>query len=220
MEDDGPPPGEEEEYVDALGVITALERTCELEARLRQAIQDTHPLTTTLDWDFNAADREREGLLAIRCAAMAGVLPPGGGVRPPPSPTAATCSRVCGSAAAAAVPVLQLARIWLPAGPAVHLQLRHHCRSGIQPPLVEGGLPHAVRVPTAAPCMSLGFSGPLLQRAAGVPGGQAAGIPLPGANRGGEQGGWPLLAAPTNNRRNQPAGAAKPPTCGSTLPWQ
>ncbi len=72
MEDDGPPPGEEEEYVDALGVIAALERTCELEARLRQAIQDTHPLTTTLDWDFNAADREREGLLAIRCAAMAG----------------------------------------------------------------------------------------------------------------------------------------------------
>ena len=69
MEEAGPPPGgEEEEYVDALGVITALERTCELEARLRQAIQDTHPLTTTLDWDFHAADREREGLLAIRCA--------------------------------------------------------------------------------------------------------------------------------------------------------
>lgn len=76
MDDGGPPPGEEEEYVDALGVIAALERTCELEARLRQAIQDTHPLTTTLDWDFNAADREREGLLAIRCA-------PGGGVAQP-----------------------------------------------------------------------------------------------------------------------------------------
>ncbi|KAI3427948.1 hypothetical protein D9Q98_006338 [Chlorella vulgaris] len=56
---------EEEEYVDALGVVTALERTCELEAKLRQAIQDTHPLTTTLDWDFNSADREREALLAI-----------------------------------------------------------------------------------------------------------------------------------------------------------
>ena len=63
-----------EEYADVLGVITALERTCELESRLRQCIQDTHPLTTTLDWDFEAADREREGLLAIRCA---GVRPPG-----------------------------------------------------------------------------------------------------------------------------------------------
>ena len=58
-----------EEYIDSLGVISALERTCELEARLRQAIQDTHPLTTTLDWDFHSADREREALLAIRCAA-------------------------------------------------------------------------------------------------------------------------------------------------------
>lgn len=57
-----------EEYADVLGVITALERTCELESRLRQCIQDTHPLTTTLDWDFETADREREGLLAIRCA--------------------------------------------------------------------------------------------------------------------------------------------------------
>lgn len=65
-------PSDEEEYVDALGVITALERTCELESKLRQCIQDTHPLTTTLDWDFNAADREREGLLAIRCAEGAG----------------------------------------------------------------------------------------------------------------------------------------------------
>jgi hypothetical protein len=64
----GSPPGsDDEEHVDAVGVITALERTCELEAKLRQAIQDTHPLTTTLDWDFHAADREREALLAIRC---------------------------------------------------------------------------------------------------------------------------------------------------------
>jgi hypothetical protein len=51
---------------DSLGVINALERTCELESKLRQAIQQTHPLTTTLDWDFTAADREREALLAIR----------------------------------------------------------------------------------------------------------------------------------------------------------
>lgn len=46
-----------------------LQRTCELESRLRQAIQDTHPLQTTLDWDFRAADKEREALLAIRCGA-------------------------------------------------------------------------------------------------------------------------------------------------------
>lgn len=51
---------------DALGVINALERTCELESKLRQAIQQTHPLTTSLDWDFQAADKEREALLGIR----------------------------------------------------------------------------------------------------------------------------------------------------------
>ena len=61
-----------DEEIDAIGVITALERTCELESKLRQAIQDTHPLTTTLDWDFNAADREREALLAIRCVRRRG----------------------------------------------------------------------------------------------------------------------------------------------------
>lgn len=55
----------EDDY-NLVGVINALERTCELEAKLRQAIQQTHPLTTTLDWDFEAADREREALLAIR----------------------------------------------------------------------------------------------------------------------------------------------------------
>ena len=103
MDDGAPPPGEEEEYVDALGVIAALERTCELEARLRQAIQDTHPLTTTLDWDFNAADREREGLLAIRCAAGGGVASRGERGAPPPSSTAATCSCALKRAAAAAV---------------------------------------------------------------------------------------------------------------------
>eukprot|EP00887_Chlorella_sp_A99_P006101 scaffold22.g6101.t1 len=58
---------QEEEFndVDAMGVVAALSTVCELEGRLRQAIQDTHPLTTTLDWDFEAADREREALLAI-----------------------------------------------------------------------------------------------------------------------------------------------------------
>jgi hypothetical protein len=58
---------DEEDADDALGVISALERTCELEGRLRQAIQDMHPLTTTMEWDFLAADREREALLAVRC---------------------------------------------------------------------------------------------------------------------------------------------------------
>ena len=62
--------------LDSLGVINALERTCELESKLRQAIQQTHPLTTSLDWDFNAADREREALLAIRWAAPAAILHP------------------------------------------------------------------------------------------------------------------------------------------------
>lgn len=49
------------------GVIGALESICELESRLRQAIQQTHPLSTSLDWDFEAADRERKALLSIRC---------------------------------------------------------------------------------------------------------------------------------------------------------
>jgi len=51
---------------DILGVIGALSLICELESKLRQAIQKTHPLTTSMDWDFNAADRERGALLAIR----------------------------------------------------------------------------------------------------------------------------------------------------------
>ena len=54
-----------EEY-DVMGVINALERICEIESKLRQAVQQTHPLTTTLDWDFATADKEREALLAIR----------------------------------------------------------------------------------------------------------------------------------------------------------
>lgn len=58
------PPGEEVQ-LDALGVINALERTCALESSLRQAIQSTHPLSSSLDWDFGTADRERHALLAI-----------------------------------------------------------------------------------------------------------------------------------------------------------
>lgn len=60
----------ESEDFDALGVIYALERICELESRMRQAIQQTHPLTTTLDWDFQASDREREALLLIRSVLL------------------------------------------------------------------------------------------------------------------------------------------------------
>ena len=53
--------------LDALGVINALERTCSLESSLRQAIRSTHPISTSLDWDFETADRERLALLAIMC---------------------------------------------------------------------------------------------------------------------------------------------------------
>lgn len=125
MEDDGPPPGEEEEYVDALGVIAALERTCELEARLRQAIQDTHPLTTTLDWDFNAADREREGLLAIRCAARAGWCGVGAaGARPPPLTAAPARSFVA----------VQLRQLSLVCNLPVPVAGKHRCTFAAQPP--------------------------------------------------------------------------------------
>ena len=96
-----------EEYVDALGVITALERTNELESRLRQAVQDTHPLTTTLDWDFNAADQEREALLAIRCGARAQL------------PVAGCGCCAAGAAAAAALWPTSLLPHWPPGCPAV-----------------------------------------------------------------------------------------------------
>lgn len=182
MDDDGPPPGEEEEYVDALGVIAALERTCELEARLRQAIQDTHPLTTTLDWDFNAADREREGLLAIRCAAQAGVASRGSGVRcrrrrqPPPAravsaPLLRQLSQVC---SLLALPV-RACGCWHATQP--RLQLAHWPAAFCSLPRTPAA---AALLPTAAR-ISLPPCDASVQRAAGVPGGQAAGVPLPGA---------------------------------------
>lgn len=126
--------GDEEEYVDALGVITALEKTCELETKLRQAVQATHPLTTTLDWDFNAADREREALLAIRCGA--------GGHRCSPSPSLARADSRRQPLARVASQALEL----------------------------SAALP---------PCRITPLR--IMQRAAGVPGGQAEGVPLPGA---------------------------------------
>lgn len=49
-----------------VGVATALGRICALEAKLRQAIQHTHLLSSSFESDPAAADREREALLAIR----------------------------------------------------------------------------------------------------------------------------------------------------------
>lgn len=49
-----------------VGVATALGRICALEAKLRQAIQHTHHLSSTFNSDPAAADKEREALLAIR----------------------------------------------------------------------------------------------------------------------------------------------------------
>ncbi|KAK9820204.1 hypothetical protein WJX72_007476 [[Myrmecia] bisecta] len=49
-----------------VGVQMALDRICALEAKIRQAIQNTHPLSSSFDRDAQAADREREALLAVR----------------------------------------------------------------------------------------------------------------------------------------------------------
>ena len=58
------------ETAEEAGVAAALERICALESRLRQAIQDTHNLTSSLTRDMGAVDREREALLLIRSAAL------------------------------------------------------------------------------------------------------------------------------------------------------
>ena len=55
---------------EAAGVSTALDRTCALEARLRTAIQATHPLADSLERNPAAAEREREALLEITCAPL------------------------------------------------------------------------------------------------------------------------------------------------------
>ena len=54
-----------------VGVATALGRICALEAKLRQAIQHTHLLSSSFESDPAAADREREALLAIRSSNAA-----------------------------------------------------------------------------------------------------------------------------------------------------
>jgi len=40
-----------------------------LEARLRQAIQDTHVISRDFDHDADSVDRELDALLAVRCAS-------------------------------------------------------------------------------------------------------------------------------------------------------
>lgn len=48
------------------GVHVALEKICALEARLRSAIQTMQPISTSLTFGSNTADRERQALLAVR----------------------------------------------------------------------------------------------------------------------------------------------------------
>ena len=50
---------------DDTGVSAALEKIISLESRLRQAIQNSHPLSSSFDRDAASADREREALLAV-----------------------------------------------------------------------------------------------------------------------------------------------------------
>ncbi len=51
--------------VDDTGVSAALEKIIALESRLRQAIQNSHPLSSSFDRDVASADKEREALLAV-----------------------------------------------------------------------------------------------------------------------------------------------------------
>jgi hypothetical protein len=48
------------------GLVAALEKTCALLGRLRQAVQSSHPISSSLELDPSSADREREALLATR----------------------------------------------------------------------------------------------------------------------------------------------------------
>lgn len=53
---------------EAVGVATALERTCALEGKLRNAIQNSHFVVDSFGsaGDLAAVDREREALMAVR----------------------------------------------------------------------------------------------------------------------------------------------------------
>lgn len=59
-----------DDEVDAeqLGVTTALERTVELDSRLRQAIHDTHMVSSDFGTSPDTEEAEREALLAVKCA--------------------------------------------------------------------------------------------------------------------------------------------------------
>jgi hypothetical protein len=48
------------------GLEAALVKTVTLLARLRQAVQSSHPISSSLELDPSCADREREALLATR----------------------------------------------------------------------------------------------------------------------------------------------------------
>lgn len=48
---------------------SALERTCALQSRLRAAVQDLHPLSTSLDVDVASAEQERDVLLQLTCVS-------------------------------------------------------------------------------------------------------------------------------------------------------
>lgn len=48
-----------------LGTNSALERTCALQARLRQALQDLQPLSRNMDVSEEAAGAERDALITI-----------------------------------------------------------------------------------------------------------------------------------------------------------
>lgn len=48
-----------------LGISNALERTCALQAKLRQALQDLQPLSRNMDVSEEAAEAERDALITI-----------------------------------------------------------------------------------------------------------------------------------------------------------
>jgi hypothetical protein len=48
------------------GLCAAIDKTCALLTRLRQAVQSSHPISSSLELDPSSADREREALLATR----------------------------------------------------------------------------------------------------------------------------------------------------------
>ena len=62
----GPTNMEEMEDSEEQGIACALGKICNLESRLRDAIQSTHSMTRSYGRDSQAVDRERAALLVIR----------------------------------------------------------------------------------------------------------------------------------------------------------